>query len=347
MNPAEEAGWLARLLAKTNEYLSIPCVTGAEGVLLDHVAADFQRLNMTVERTDGLVIVRPRAPRPGKLHLFVRADRRGGVLDDDGQAQLTGGPSAQGAPDRLIGQAVYAFNPATGAHLSYGGITTITADDEGSPARLEISDLAGAPAKSPLAFDGRLDLTTPGYVYGPLADTLNLAMVRIAAEMGADASFIFAGRGAHDRVADRMLDWAEAGGLDPTRQLIGLCCGAFEESAAAQAGAVVLRRRDSVASFDARAVARLERAAEAARAPILFKDAFIEAENTARKRRNRPVIALGDTEIGRITARSRGAYTGASLQLPVFAHAKGLGTTPGALRASLRTVIEACRMEEA
>jgi len=175
---------------------------------------------------------------------------------------------------------------------------------------------------------------------GQLDNPVSIAALRVAAEHGLGGTILVTAEEEIGRSAGHMLDWAQGGGLQPTRDLIVCDTTPFNDGAAALAGAVILRRRDATASFDADQISRLEQAAGSVGAPMIFKDSFIERENDARSRRGQPAKSMGLTELGRITAASKGAYAGATLQLPTFNyHTNRESTTPRALTAFVKTLL--------
>ncbi len=337
----------ARIIAKTAEYLDTPSVTGAEAPFLDHLARDFMRLKRDAARSDGLCVIAGK--RDDAPIVVAHVDRHGGVVTPDGAiAPTPKDPESEPVADdltaratahaqRLVGEQVYAYDRDTGARLAYADIESL---DDGP--RFTCATLAGVPAGSPVALSRSIDRTQSGYFSGWLDNAVAVATAYIVAASGADAHFVFVGGKRSGDAAARLCDWAAAKGVSGAR-FVSLSTSAFDDSAASQAGAVVLRRRDADASFADSAVRRLEQAAEAASAPIIFKDAFIEAENAARARRGEAARPLGSTLAGRLTAQTRGQCAGASLQIPVFNRNTSCETTtPRAMTALARTLFRLC-----
>ncbi len=341
----------ARILAKTNEYLDFPSVVGHETPFLDHLARDFESLGLSVERPRNLCVVD--TGRPGAVFL-AHADRHGGVIGEDGAAIYAAlavrnekyGEALE-ASDSLVarvderyrGEEVFAYDRATGGRIAYGDVAG-AARDEAGRLILSIDGLPALDPGTPIAFARALDRSDGGYVSGQLDNPLTIAVLRIAAEFGLSGRIIFTAEEEIGRSARHFLDWARNGGLGPTNGLIVLDTSPFDDSAAGLAGAVVLRRRDATADFPPAAVAKLETAARAIGAPVIFKDAFIEAENAARERRGLPVKSLGLTELGKIIALSHGDYAGGTLQIPTFNyHSNQESTSPQAMVSCLATLM--------
>jgi hypothetical protein len=342
---------LARILAKTCEYLDFPAVVGHETPLLDHLARDFSAAGFTTERPKNLCVIG--LGKPGPVFI-VHADRHGALITQGGQAIF----AAHACPnDKIAGNRpltasdaaalnerygrsdVFAYDPVSGGRIAYGQVSSVALDDQ-HRAVLTLADLPSLPAGAPLAFARRLERSASGFIAGHLDNVITLAALRIAAEQGLGGTIVVTAEEEIGRSADHVLGWAQAGGMEPGSNLIVCDTSPFDDGAAALAGAVILRRRDGLSSFNAEQVSKLESAASAAGAPIIFKDSFIERENDARSRRGEATKSMGLTELGRITAASKGRYAGATLQLPTFDHQAGReSTTPRAVTAYARTLL--------
>ncbi len=350
MKALSDQDLLARVLAKTCEYLDHPAVVGHEASFLDHIARDFDAIGAKTHRPDHLCVIE--LGRPGPVFL-AHADRHGAVIDGAGQAVYAvhafvtdARKQAKLDPEaldelaiRLSGAEVFAYDPQCGGRIAYGEITGVDVDTT-RRALLRTAGLPDLPTGTPIALARTLKRGQSGFITGQLDNAAPLAALRVAAELGLGGTIVVTSQEESGHSAEHMLAWAEAGGLKPNTQLVVCDTSPFDDGAAALAGAVVLRRRDATSSFNADQVSKLETAAGSAGAPIIFKDSFIERENDARTRRGEAPKSMGDTELGQVTARSKGRYTGATLQLPTFASPeKRDSTTPRALTAFIRTLL--------
>lgn len=354
MDLARETDLAARILAKTNEYLDFPSVVGHETPFLDHLARDFSGLGFKPERLPNLCVVD--TGRPGPVFI-AHVDRHGAVIAPDGAAVYAAhavknekyGEQATASEvlaarinERYGGEEVFAYDRKTGGRIAYGDVTGARLDGEGRIV-LDIMGLPALPAGTPVSFARSLDRGAGGQVSGQLDNPVSVAVLRIAAEMGLGGMAVFTAEEEIGRSASHFLHWAR-GALGARKDIVVLDTSPFDDAAAMLAGAVILRRRDASASFHDAMVERVERAAASAGAPIIFKDAFIEAENAARARRGQPLKGIGLTELGKIAALSKGEFTGASLQVPtVNYHSNQESTAPRALVAMLRTALAVCR----
>lgn len=340
----------ARLIAKAQEYLEVPSVVGFEGPFLDHVIRDFTALGAEVSRFEGGLVI-----KKGSGPTFLCHCDRPGLIVSDGQRvgyaaeTLAGtrperfeGESAQFAEDLntvYAGSSVYAYVPETGGRIAYGTVNSVSLNED-QTTHFAIDDMIALTAGTPIAFSGPLDRSRAGYVSGMLDSVVSMACLRLAFEFGCSGTIIVTIEEELNRSCERVASLIAGDDALSGRGLICLGVTVFDDAATALAGAVILRRRDRYASFDAGTVSALETAAGAVGAPIIFKDSFIERENDARARRSLPIKSMGHTQIGAITAQSKGVLDGASLELPVFRHnPKSQSTSARALLAMVKTLI--------
>ena len=351
MSRPDDDELFARVLAKTCEYLDVPAVVGHETPFLDHLAADFTALGAQVERPRNLAVITLNPPGPVFL---AHADRHGAVIDADGaavyaasavknekygEARSLSESFVRTLSERHAGEEVFAYDRKTGGRIAYGDVTGAQLDAHGR-AVLTLGTMPALPPGTPIGFSRSLDRSQSGYVAGQLDNPVSIAALRIAAEFGLGGTILVTAEEEIGRSARHMLDWAQTGALAPMSDLVVCDTTPFDDGAAALAGAVILRRRDAAASFNADQVSRLETAAGSVGAPMIFKDSFIERENDARARRGQPPKSMGLTELGKIIAASKGAYAGATLQLPTFnSHTNRESTTPRALTAFVKTLL--------
>ncbi len=348
----DDAALSSRILAKTAEYLDFPSVVGHETPFLDHLARDFSALGAEVERPRNLCVVT--LPSAGPV-MLAHVDRHGAVIAKDGAAVYAAhavknvkygeaAPASEILAERVnarySGEEMFAYDRATGGRVSYGDVTGAALDDQGRLV-LALENMPALPPGTPIGFARTIDRTQNGYVSGQLDNPMSAAVLRVAAELGLGGTIVFTAEEEIGRSAAHFTEWAE-GALGARQDLIVLDTSPFEDSAACQAGAVVLRRKDATAPFAEEAVDRLLKACMGANAPVIFKDAYIEAENVGRARRGQPPKSVGLTELGTIIALSGGAWTGATLQAPTFNyHSNQESTTPKALVAFARALMNA------
>ncbi|MGY6627918.1 MAG: hypothetical protein ACXIVL_05330 [Oceanicaulis sp.] len=339
----------SRVLAKTSEYLDFPSVVGHETPFLDHLARDFTALGAKVTRPRNLCIAEL---GEGPVYL-AHIDRHGAITAEDGaavyaahavknekygEAHTVTANFAEAVSRRYAGETVFAYDRKTGGRIAYGRIEAAKVDSAGRLVLTLDGMIALAPG-TPVAFARTLGPLEAGLISGQLDNPISAAALRVAAEFGLTGSIVFTAEEEIGRSAAHALGWLADGGQE-RKDIVVLDTTPFDDSAAALAGAVILRRRDATAAFHPETVQHVERAANTVGAPIIFKDSFIERENDARARRGQPLKSLGLTELGRIVALSSGRCTGATLQVPTFNyHSNQESTTPRAITAFARTLL--------
>ena len=258
---------------------------------------------------------------------------------DDGRDGGVDQALASHLAERHAGEEIYAYDRISGGRIAYGEVSGATLNPPAQAALL-ITGMPDLPQGTPLAFARTLERNQRGFIAGQIDNALALAALRVGAEFGLGGRIIITAEEGLRRSAGHVLEWARSDGPAQTQDLVVCDTSPFDDAAAALAGTVILRRRDASASFHTDQVSRLERAANRAGAPIIFKDSFVERENDARIRRGRTVKSMGRTELGDLASLSRGAYTGATLQLPTFDHhTRHEATTPRAVLAFARTLM--------
>lgn len=338
----------ARIVAKTNEYLDFPSVVGHETPFLDHLARDFTALGKTCHREKNLCIVEL---GDGPV-LMAHVDRHGGIVNEEGQVIYaahaikndkygedidTSHHMAEKIDDRFSGEEVYAYDRVSGGRIAYGDIASAERHEDGV-IQLNLFNLPSIPEGTPVAFSRHLNRDGGSFVAGQLDNPVSAAILRVTAEYGLIGTIVFTAEEEIGRSADHFLNWAKPK-WSARKDLIVLDTSPFDGSATCLAGAVILRRRDATAVFDEKMVACIETAASSVGAPIIFKDSFIDAENTSRQRRGQTPKSLGLTELGKIIKTSDDAFTGATLQIPTFNyHTNQESTTPRALCQFARTL---------
>ena len=321
----DDAALFARLIAKTQEYLDIPCVIGHERTFLQHLERDFSALGASCTAIDGGLVI-----RRGDGPVLITSCARSGLVDEgDGfQRYCTDrGRLDNELPESKLnseslsalfkGSPVVAYDTGNGGRLAYADVKSAQCDGADIVSFM-LTDMIALPADTPIAFTQALDRSRAGYVSGLIENVATLACLRLAFEFGLEATLIVTGGDDLDHAIPNLIAYGEAAGYPSGQPMISIAVSRFYDAAPALAGAVILRRRDHYASFDARTVADLEAAASKVAVPMIFKDSFIERENDARQARGLPPRKMGHTQIGALIAQTRGHYTGASLQLPVF-----------------------------
>lgn len=311
---------------RTLNYLATPSVVGFEQPFLRLLAEEAAALGRDAVGQAGLLAV----PGEGTV-VSAHIDRHGLVTRPDGllgyAAHEAAGAHRPLTPrlavavcSRFDQERVVAYDAATGLTLAEG--TVVHADHCGIGPDLDLAaaGLDGVPPGTPVAF-----AAPPGWdgawLRGQLDNALSAALAMELLAAGFGGTVLFTRGEEAGRSWEALRDYLTA----PTRSLIVLDTSPFDDSAAAAAGAVVLRHADSGAEFDTGAAAVLATAAAEEEAPVVWKDAVLAAAGRS----------LGRTELGRLIAATAGLATGATLQIPTTDyHSNHEATTAAAVGAA-------------
>lgn len=318
------------VIERALRYLAVPAVVGFEDPFLATLAADAAELGRPVERHASLLAL----PGNGPLVVSAHIDRHGLITRADGllgyAAHEAAGAHRPLTPRlaaavcaRFDDERVVAYDAATGAVLAEGTVVHAEHCSIGPVLDLAGRGLETVPPGTPVAF------AEPGHrdgqwLRGQLDNALSAALAMHVAA-GFDGTILFTCGEEAGRSWEALRDWFPG----PCRDLVVLDTSPFDAPDTAECGAVVLRRSDAGAAFDAGLVGRLEATADQAGVPVVWKDAVLAAEG-------RP---LGRTELGRLVAGTDGRVTGATLQVPTTDyHSNHEATTRTAIEAA-RTVL--------
>lgn len=330
-------------MATAHGLLAVPAVVGFERPLLDHLAARLSGSGRSVDRREGVLVVDGGAPGP---RLSAHVDRHGLVAGPGGfryaahhvrevrygeQVRVAASVAAR-VCGRFAGEAVFAYDPASGATLGEGTVGHVCNPDEPGVA-IPVDGLDGLPAGTPVAYalgcSARRDV-----VSGQLDNALSAAIVveMLGAGFGGRAYFTV------EEEVGRSWEHLAAADPDPTRELLVLDTSPFEVEQPARDGMVVLRNRDANGTFDAGLVRSVAAACDRLGVPWLAKDELVDEENLRRLAAHRSPKSLGSTELGRLVAESGGSWNGATVQVPTYGYHTNHEST------SVRAVEGVCRV---
>ena len=342
----DEKTLIARIEAKTAEYLDFPSVVGHETPFLDHLARDFSAAGFETERHRNLTIVHLSAPGAGPVFCS-HIDRHGVIMQADGDGAFAAfavrsekygemrSPSRaffSRIEDRYFGEEMFAYDRSTGGRIAYGDVAAVRLDDTGAEGegseriRFTFKGLPALPAGTPIAFSRTIDRSDRDQLSGQLDNPLSAAILRICAEAGLRGTLVFAAEEEIGRSAAHILGWAQTA-LGTCREMIVVDTSPFPDTSTGDAGTVVLRRKDANGTFDEAMVLRLEEAAGKLGLPVLFKDHWIERANASARAGGQAEQGLGITELGRLITLSEGRITGASVQIPTVNYHSNRETT--------------------
>ena len=310
------------IIAKTLEYLQIPCVVGHEVVFMNHLANEFGALGAQVSWEKGLLAVHGSQPHSSIISAHI--DRHGLISLGGGEyfyaaqfiKEIKYGISNEGAQrelrlvaNRFEGEDVLAYDSSTGEILGHGRINHHSPCKRRGDGLFYIDGMPDVPQDTPVAYAKEPE-DTGKYLMGQIDNTLSIAAVyelfkngyqgtallTAEEEIGKSWAHISRCLDAHDIQTDRLivLDTSPYSG-DDRKTVID--------------GTVVLRGRDKSAVFNTDLVKTLAKTCEDLALPYQIKDMYLLAQG-------KEIDELGSTELGKLILRTDGRWNGATIQVP-------------------------------
>lgn len=327
---------LQEILAKTEEYLSVPSVVRFEHPFIDHLSDDFNTSGYEVEKQDRLLVVHKKGIRSPKV-VTAHIDRHGIVVNDDGNFEYAAFNAKRHYADendssetifknsgeRFKGEGVYAYD-AKGRILGEGIVKDFSYDFGRKDLFFEIEGLEGLPVgvavayKSPLAREG-------GNVSSQIDNAVSVAVAYQLVKDGFDGTLIFPTEEEIGRSWQHIANYLSSQGI-ASQEIITLDTTPYDDSRAIDEGLVVLRNKDENGVFNPDLVARLRDACDTQGMRYEMKDAVIEAQNAQLPEGAKPK-PLGKTELGRIVQHTASRLNGATVQLPTTGYHTNHETT--------------------
>jgi len=304
-----------------------PAVVGAEHAFYQVLKRELDELGARVSLYEGVLVAQGRHPE--SLRVSAHVDRHGLVCTGPNEFQyaayvtrnrgdLTGNSVSeqtyQTMAGRFGGHPLHAYEPWSGVYLGAGTLRHSFLCDRRKNIIFETDGLGHLLPGTPVAYLDRL-LHENGRVSAQLDNVLSVAILIHLFRRGFQGTAFFTSQEEAGRSWRFLLEWFQRHGLSTDRLLV-LDTSPFPDEAQADAQDLVLRRKDSHAVFAPDMVRDLAAACDALGSTYLFKDAYYERENDRRLAEGLPARSIGSTELGRLTAASGGAISGATLQIP-------------------------------
>ncbi len=346
-----------RVIQKTLEYLDRPAVVGYEQPFLDFMDREFTRLGCETTLADRHL----EANCPGERHeiICVHADRHGLICTEPGICEYaawiardeyasedrpTSPALAVRVCTRFVDEPVLAYDPETGAALARAVTRSAKYVEDEAKLVFPVPEFKKLPIGTPVCFR-RQTVLDHEMLSGQIDNAVSAAIAFTLVERGFEGRILFTTEEEIGR------SWIHAKAfLDDkdirTDRLIVLDTSPYPESAAIDAGLVVLRRRDAHAEFNAEFVEELAQTCERVGVPYEYKDAYMERRNAEREAAGENRLSIGSTELGRLITATEGEITGATIQLPTFGyHSNSETTSTKAIEHVMRVLGEVLKLE--
>jgi putative aminopeptidase FrvX len=304
-----------------------PSVVGAEHSFFRVLQRELEERGARVTWYEGLLVAQ--GSRPDSAMFSAHIDRHGLICTGPNEFQyaafVTGHRSdllgnsvseklMMKIVDRFQGIPVMAYEPWSGAYRGAGTITRTYVCEYRNNLIFEVDGLEHLVAGTPVAFTDRLTVADER-LCGQLDNVLTAAHLVHLFGQGFQGTAFFTAQEESGSSWRYLLEWFRRFN-GATDRLVVVDTSPFPDSASADQQNVVLRRRDANAEFHRDMSNNLEALCQSLNITYTFKDAYIEEQNRQAMAQGREPQSLGSTEMGRITAASKGFVQGTTLQIP-------------------------------
>lgn len=320
VKPAAE---VERVIQKTCDFLAKPSVVGYEGAFLGHLQSEFLQLGWQCDLAPRHLLVQ--APvLESEVLLTVHVDRHGLITTAECELEYAAFvlraekylqfPSAtlgmlQKIRSRFIGTEVDAYDPQNGQILGRAVISEAFYCPHRENMIFLAPDLGALPPYTPASYGASWERYADRFS-GQLDNAISVALAYELCKAGFAGRVLFTCEEEIGRSWQAIQALLERGRFDSVK-LIALDTSPFEADRNRDLDFIILRNRDAHSLFDPDLTAELKSCAERHGIPYVFKDRWLEKQP-----REKPQIAYGSTELGRLIKETSGRWNGTTLQIP-------------------------------
>ena len=329
-----------------------PSVVGVEDAFFRVLRRELEEYPVKITRYHGLLVVEGSDPQ--SIYLSAHVDRHGllctgprefqyAAFIAGNRGELNGDSISEQFMEliagRFHGQRVQAHTPYAGSYLGQGTINESYICPRRKNLIFEIEGLDYLQPGTPVSFIDRLQ-EADGYISAQLDNVVSVAMVIELIRRGFTGTAFFSAGEESGRSWRFVAEWFQRHDMT-TDQLIVLDTSPFPAIEDLDAQDVVLRNRDSNATFNAASTERLRKACERLGISFRFKDDYIIEMNRKREKQS----SLGRTELGRLIAATNQRVSGTTLQLPTSSyHTHRETASMKCVDAMLRLLCDRCEL---
>ncbi|MFC5051131.1 peptidase M42 [Rubritalea spongiae] len=304
-----------------------PCVVGAEHSFFRVIQRELEERGAKVTWYDGLLVAQ--GSKPNSAMFSAHIDRHGLICTGPNEFQyaafVTGNRTdllnnavseelMNKITERFESEPVFAYEPWSGAYLGNGVINNASICEFRNNLIFEIDGLSGIVAGTPIAFKDKLSIAD-GRLEGQLDNVISAAVLIHLFSLGFEGTAFFTAAEEAGKSWRYLLEWFRRFG-GSTNRLFVIDTSPFPDIEAANEQLLVLREKDSNASFNEESTRRIEELCRENDFSYVYKDRYIENTNKHLVSIGKQARSLGSTELGRIVAASHGLVDGTTIQIP-------------------------------
>jgi hypothetical protein len=284
-------------------------VTWYEGLLVAQGSDPFSTMFSAHIDRHGLVCTGPNEFQYAAFVSANRTDLLNNSVSEELMSKVTG---------RFNHEEVYAYEPWSGVYRGKGVIKKSYVCEFRNNLIFEVDGLEGVVAGTPIAFKDQLHLVN-NRLEGQLDNVISAAALVHLFDHGFKGTAFFTAQEEAGKSWRYLLEWFRRFG-GSTNRLFVVDTSPFPNIEAANKQRLVLREKDANATFNHDSTKLLEALCEKNNISYLYKNRYVEEENTKRAEQGLPPSSLGSTELGRIIAASNGLVDGTTIQMPTIGY---------------------------
>lgn len=304
-----------------------PSVVGAEHSFFRVLQRELEERGAKVTWYEGLLVAQ--GTRPFSTMFSAHIDRHGLISTGPNEFQYAAFISANRTDlldsavseelmskitERFQSVPVFAYEPWSGSYRGNGVIKNSYICEYRNNLIFEIDGLDSVVAGTPVAFEDKLKINADR-LEGQLDNVLTAAAIVHLFSLGFQGTAFFTAQEEAGKSWRYLLEWFRRFG-GSTNRLFVVDTSPFPDVEAANNQLIVLRERDANAAFNPQSTKLIETLCQKEGLSFLYKDHYVEQQNTALIAAGKMPHSLGSTEMGRIIAASNGLVDGTTIQIP-------------------------------
>ena len=308
-----------------------PSVVGAEHSFFRVLQRELEERGAKVTWYEGLLVAQGNDPFSTMFSAHI--DRHGLVCTGPNEFQYAAFVSANRTDllnnsvseelmtkvtERFNHEEVYAYEPWSGVYRGKGTIKSSYICEFRNNLIFETEGLEGVVAGTPIAFKDQLHIAN-NRLEGQLDNVISAAALVHLFDHGFKGTAFFTAQEEAGKSWRYLLEWFRRFG-GSTNRLFVVDTSPFPNVNSANEQLLVLREKDANATFNKDSTKLLEELCEKNNISYLYKNRYVERENTKRAVQGLPPSSLGSTELGRIIAASNGLVDGTTIQIPTIGY---------------------------
>lgn len=317
-----------------NEFIDLlkalirqPSVVGAEHSFFRVLQRELEERGATVTWYEGLLVAQ--GNQPDSCHFSAHIDRHGLICTGPNefqfaafiagqQSDLFGKSVSEELKQTIINRfdqtPVIAYEPWSGAYRGQGIINNAYICEFRNNLIFEVNGLEHVVAGTPVGFKDKLKIDDD-LLSGQLDNVLTAAALVHLFSLGYQGTAFFTAEEESGGSWRYLLEWFRRFG-NATNELYVVDTSPYKNREEADKQLVVLRNRDTQAEFNQETTLAVAQICQKLEVSYSFKDTYITQLNQQASLNNLPPMSIGRTELGRITAHSKGLVHGTTIQVP-------------------------------